>query len=930
MTTRSYFGCGEFSPGTRRIGGGRRNRPPPKIIPLPKVGIEPPPGIPKFPTDEWVCVCDETSAWGEFGCNPATRRCDIKANVSFPGRRMTRSYTTKAECERFGFGEEPCSVATFRCEKQVLTCPDQFYTYIQADCFFCGRKANPTAQCPHRSIADCQQSPDCQSTDCPDIPRPTTPRDPLPGGPTRNPNSGLDPYPGVRRDGPVTQEPTPRLYWGCVNVSSFCASDRRVTERVVSQCQSRLLTRRDETYRYLSDSECRRYCASSPRTFQCPPTTNTTNAAGVLANTITTSEPIDRVGAGNPVPGAGINFDQFTNSLIGAPRAQSRMFLDTDVISVDESFNSNFIDSSTSSQGGLYHTVYNVFDFSTDLTNTYENNYLNLGIFADYVSSEVAYLLRNKNSNIEWNEKYITGLTQDKLIKSLDGKLYQAFKSILDIDGQAIPIGYFLNMVRDHLFRGTIDQLNPGYFISLAERHKQFSKLTLKLSQNQELNRRAALGLMSKDAQNLSPSSYSDPQLRLEANRQKFLLSDIEASMRVETIAEETFTVGLEDAGLIVSSLSGVGDHVPAGVGGGYYLTLETVDGEVLPLLLDTAEDKAFLVSPETRKLALNVLGEDPAMYLSVSSLFETSELGSGFNTNYTASAIYYKLDLATTRSVERTDNLVESVQAQYVKVSDPADIQLHSKTYGAKATELSLMYDDPFIQYADRSGRFVVHQKDVTFRQFEPKRSSGDSSILIRTLPDIIIVNPVSAVADNPFQAYSTFESFTDSYITRSMRVAPHFGLTDEVYRSPLLSTTLLAQAEGKFSYGLLEESDSQNFYYLFNESNFPNKFTVTRRPPVGYVFYNIMEERLKGKYTYDYLTWWDIFRRLNMNEFSSFIYSVPRRFLSVLETGYKGHLVKSVLDRVGVKGSVLQLKDGETEDAIVLTEKMRNAPGS
>ena len=65
-------------------------------------------------------------------------------------------------------------------------------------------------------------------------------------------------------------------------------------------------------------------------------------------------------------------------------------------------------------------------------------------------------------------------------------------------------------------------------------------------------------------------------------------------------------------------------------------------------------------------------------------------------------------------------------------------------------------------------------------------------------------------------------------------------------------------------------------------------------------------------------------------MNEFATFLYSVPYSLMSKLETGFKGYTIKSVLDRKDAVGSTLTLKDGEDADTVILTEKVRNAPSN
>ena len=658
--TEIRFGCGEFVPGTRRIPDRRiKKNDPPIFIPTDPFPFPGPPKIPKVPVDQWACFC--AGGASNDGCSVGARQC-LPRNQIPPQAQVTRNFFTKAECENIGFGEEPCALKPYKCEELATQrCPDPFSEFFirTRQCRQCTPRRNLDPICAYVTLADCQAV--CRSDECPDPPTRTRIEDPDPGDGGGGGRTRYDPT-GIVTTGPSN----PTTYWGCFDVSTPCPEpyqDR--TYSVTTQCRSTgpITTLPPPGYIYRSEIECRRRCSSSPIFYPCE--TDLTKQEPTRGGGGISYDPTSIVGAGDPTSIVRPNLESLTFSIINRsgvldPNTQTKIKL-SDTVDVDEFFNSSFVDNNTSSAGGVYHSVYNIFSYEDYMSGEYESNNLYLNIFADYIPKSVSYMLKYSNSNIEWNEKYITGLSKANIIKSINGNLLQAFKSFVDIDGQAISMDFFLGVIKKHLIRGTIDKFNPSYYITLAKKHSTYAKLNLKTSDTQELNRRAALGILSKYANPLDPNKYSTLQSKLEVNRNKILLTDIEASVIVETIAEDTYTVPLEDPGLSVAPVSALDEYVPVGEGGGYYLVVETMDGEQLPLTLNTAVSSAYYVSPEDRKLALALLGEDSTLSLSVSSSFDDSELGANYYTSYTASVDYYKLDLQSITQAESTEGLIET-----------------------------------------------------------------------------------------------------------------------------------------------------------------------------------------------------------------------------------------------------------------------------
>lgn len=619
--------------------------------------------------------------------------------------------------------------------------------------------------------------------------------------------------------------------------------------------------------------------------------------------------------------------EALNRSIQNATIDNAKMF---DVIDVEDLYISKFSDQSTSSSGDLYHPIYNIFNYEDSKIDEgqFVQNDKNRNVFADLVSPVVKYFLDHKNTNIEWSDKFAVGLSKTRIIKSLRVDVYNTFKSILDIDGQPINVDFFLNMIKRHLVFGTIDDLNMSYFANLKNIQKERKRLELKKSPNSELNHRAALGLIASRGFSLDVNKYSQLQDKIEIARQRFLLTDLEASVPVETLDGVSHTVLLEEAGVSVSSLDSSEEFVPLGPGDGYYFVIETLEGKEIPLEIDTAVSATFAAPASVRKIALEMIDEIPYMFFSTSSSFEDSEFGPGYASSYQVSANYYKLDQTSLREVATTNNLVSVTEAKYILLTDDAEIYEHSKTFGAKATQFNLQYDDPFIRYAERSNGFTMSQRDITFRNFEISRSSGEYSKLARSIPQAIIIAPTNKTEKNPFYAYSTLDTVTDNLVNRSILGMPSFSLTKEQESRRAIPNKLTAVEENTYQIGLVGIKDTQNIYYPFDKSVYEESFVVSKRSPVGHVYYDLLENTIKLKYNFSYLTWWDIFKRLKLTEFTSFIYSAPENLLRNLEKGFKGYKVKSVLQRDSAIPSVLQLKDSQIQEDIILTDSVRYKP--
>lgn len=582
----------------------------------------------------------------------------------------------------------------------------------------------------------------------------------------------------------------------------------------------------------------------------------------------------------------------------------------------------------------LYDPIYNILDYSTSPIE-YVSNIKNRDIFANRVSKEVDYFLNRLSIRENWREEYITGLTLDKLTRSLNNILLEAFDTILDINGIPVTRNYFLSKIFNHLISGTISNFNSEYYLKLADSISSKTKLNITRTTNEQTKKQVALALMSDNSVAINPEQYTEDR-KIEVARMKFLLTDLEATFDIETIDGTEYQLELEDAGVeveyasnlaeLIGSVDTSSDYVPPGEGDGYYYKIENELSSLMPLVLDTQIDKSYYVMNSTRKLALNILDEDSRYRITTTTTLLDSEFSSGYFTEFTASAQYFKLDLRSVNSEATTDNFIENITARYVKLTDLEEIEEHSKNYGARVVQFNVQYDDPFIQYADRTEEMILNMKDVTVRQFTPKRTPSNNSIIVRNLPDGLVLNPVSSIEDNPTGAYSQVTSFNE-LVTRTLIADIDFTLNELNLNRGALNRQLVFENENSYQYGLIGVIDTQNIYYLFRPQDFPNSFSVSGRSSAGSLIYDIIEQRIKQKYDFTYLTWFDLYRRFPAKDFSKLIFNMPRSLINSLYQGSLGFSVKDVLYRAGSAPTNLTEINSSVDDPIYLDDRERNS---
>lgn len=886
IRTSPTFLCGELKPGRRNIGTEPPKPPnPPRIIPKPPKRIFEPPGIPPRPpiNDPWVCICDYPCEDDGDACDNAGARKCIKKSTLPPGRKATREFATKADCELRGFGEAPCWICSFKCvEVGKEYCPP-YRPYpssdpirpikrIIRDCQRCANAKTPPPDCGYKSKARCEI--DCQDEffRCPKPP-PTSTRQPgtvIPPGPT-----------------------TPRSWYGCIEVRrEYCPKDPLVLRRIVKDC--RYSTIRGGPYIHRRSQDCEDVCKDEE--FPCPgdPGGLPGPITGGGPNPTGTSDLFDSGG-----PGGGVSDPR--NIGISIPPDQR------DNLNIDE-LNSNRDSGKTTKNPNndyLYDQTYNVFQYPLQEFNEieYVSNNKYLHIFRTQIPKAIKHVIDKSYSlSTDWNEFYYQQVVPEILVLALKPNVLDVFRKINDETNQRVSLGDILYGLSRYLLLGKMDNFDLSVFLnSKVTENKKTTVITR--SKDQSANQRAALGLISDQAYSTNLKEYPVDQ-QPYINRLKSLLTDVHAKITIfndDGTCSEDYE--LQDAGISVDGECYIGE----GEGDNYYIGTCDEDG----INLTTDEDKVFFLPYTTKKLALDILGQGYTMDITASSPIGGSEVEVSYDLSSGIGPMYFALKPETLTIDTTNDEFVTISRGNYELLTS-GEAKIHSDTYGLMATVANIDYNDPLLMYAKDSSSIEFRGPDITFRAFDEGFGYG-YDILPRQIPRAIVIQPVSSCEDNPFYGLSEVSEFGDVYI-RTIRMQPHFNPKPR-WAFPAKYSN---EDYPKYRVGFSGVIDTQNVIFQYDPSAFNSFEGVRETPIVKKIVKDLIKDQFDADYVLEFLTWYDIWSRLNGKEISQVFHNESSRFRQALMNGTFGPSFIHVLNRPGAsKTGLITRKSSETDPA-------------
>lgn len=582
------------------------------------------------------------------------------------------------------------------------------------------------------------------------------------------------------------------------------------------------------------------------------------------------------------------------------------------LISTSPPVNINNITIEEEDPNQIYHPYYNLFESEPVATIQIRDNYEYRDIFQATVPSEVRYFLNNNGTTNSWIETPFFNLNNEKISLALRPELLNAFNNIHYFGGLRVDKDYFISMVKRLLTTNRLNELDPQYFIDLANKHSNDEFIQFVGIENKDLALRASIAILSqnsKDADYTKVNDFGSQQLK----RQKPLPTDVNAAAEVSYSVTAVETVGVFEGGLEVSYFSGTSsltDYVPLGEGAGYYLGVSSPINSEVPFELINDLSSAFYAPADVRFNTLKMMGMDPSLTFTVSSSSGVTEFNGNLDYSSLVTPLYFELELTSIADGNRLLPNIDTVTAKY-RLIDSNSITTHGDTYGYSVTKLNIDYRDPFLFYARDTSVIDFEQYDLTYRTFDTNKGPLNNSILTRTLPFAIVLTPGCGTAHNPFDATSWIYSVNDNYVVRTMDCIPHLILDDNPMKDHALEERNLFNDTGNFRVGLMEPRDGQAITYRLNLGS--NAYSKSFYSTGIYTSGSPQDATLRGAsnvvknvidylvYTYNptFLTWWDILSRLTLNETTNLIYDYSQVLHDYLVSGGRGVNIKPVLNR-------------------------------
>lgn len=578
-------------------------------------------------------------------------------------------------------------------------------------------------------------------------------------------------------------------------------------------------------------------------------------------------------------------------------------------------------------ENSLYHSKYNFFSLNEkDITqesklvpNSYYPN-----IFGKFVVEEIYYVLSRIGTNQPYNELIIQSITTEKIAISINSKLLQSLLAIHDASNQKIDPNAFFRTIRKHLITGTLDEFDPDFYINLAERQRNdLIKVYSNTLQPQELLEKYALSLINNTevkADIEDKTEYQATKLR----RSKRLNVDINARTCFTSLCGDSSDITIDNAGINITKFinpaldSTVEDVVmPNGDGYGYYLYLNSSKNGCVAFSYDTDVSAATYIPPATRYEALTVMGKDPAIRITVESLSGSHEFTSGVDYIPDFTPMYFKLDLSSVSSTQSDNQIIDNINATYIRLTDQNEINEHCDTNGLNVSRLNISYKDPIFRYLKDSEKLNYTQLDINFKNSGKNRGLANQSILTSNISFGLIITPVKGSKFNPFNTYSKIESFNNDKVIRTLRFIPSINVSDNERQDPELESVYIYDEKNDFRIGIVEPIDPQAITYRFNTNSdkLINSFfdsasktytypTETSVPDIGqaYLIKQSLDYLIQNYQDKESFTWYDVFRRLPMTKFCELLFEENQGLANQLSYGLRnGVKINTVLNRVG-----------------------------
>lgn len=296
------------------------------------------------------------------------------------------------------------------------------------------------------------------------------------------------------------------------------------------------------------------------------------------------------------------------------------------------------------------------------------------------------------------------------------------------------------------------------------------------------------------------------------------------------------------------------------------------------------------------------MLGEDPALKITATSLTNKHEFVSGDAGTSEVRPLFFAVDLSSVEGDYVSDSLVEDYSATYSLLEASGDIQRHLNNNALNTPVLAIDYRDPIYRYILDTSAFTLSMKDFNLAGFKDKAVSTIGSRFVRNIPFGLVVTPVAGGMFNPFNGNSTLEDYGDKH-TRSLKVIPATDQSIDETPAPMFRSYNLHNEDGVDRVGIAEPEDTQNIGYRYVEEDFTKTFYslsgggygTSSAPASAYgTAYMLREviDYLSETYETSTLTWYDVFSRMPMTRVGEMFYDVSREVLLNIANGFRNNI--------------------------------------
>lgn len=597
---------------------------------------------------------------------------------------------------------------------------------------------------------------------------------------------------------------------------------------------------------------------------------------------------------------------------------------------------------SISNGTGLFDETYNFFKTYPSNQANFVPNSQYLNIFNEFVTEEVAYFLRKNNTNSPWHESIINSLTNDKIILSINQNLLVAVNNIHGVGNERVNLSTFISSLKSNLMSGRLDEFDPNYYFYIYNTQRNDALLTVVPQGQTPQGIQFSLATFELSSKSPDYSQYSDLTIRNDYKRMRVLLEDIETNIPTTLIDGTTSSLYLRNSGIPTQQIFSPSAYLNIGDGAGYYISSVDINSVAYPLPTTNELSSSRYLPPFERHIVLRNLGTDAKLRINVSSN-QNHEFTQNYNPSADVSPMYFVLDFDKLGDIISPNSVINILSATYRRVTDQEGYN-HSRNYSLNTIKVNLDHRDPLIHYARDTSTLSIELDDFNLRAFDENRTPAREKIILRNVPAAIILTPGLGSFHNPFNGRSTVTNYGDSIITRTLNLTPNIDVNNTVQLRPPLDISNVYNSIGTAYHGLYEKFFDQDihgniFTYnpsssIFDKSYFYNGTYSNSQPPSS-----TREKPIEAKIAIDLvdklanlagvqeLTYWDVYRRLSINDLGKLSTISPTTFMRKLESGWRNNVpIKYVISRAPLRPS--GIPDGVTvpNDNIIINEVDRS----